>query len=41
MIKIAMIRLMTLRLAGQTTTWSNTTQRQAAHRLTIETKLAA
>jgi transposase len=41
MIKIAMIRLMTLRLAGQTTRWSNATERQAARRLTIETQLAA
>jgi len=41
MIKVAMIRLMTLRLAGQTTTWSNATERQATRRLTIETQLAA
>jgi transposase len=41
MIKIAMIRLMTLRLAGQTTTWSNATELLATRRLTIETQLAA
>src|SRR5213076_1052497 len=41
MIKLAMIRLMTLRLAGQTTRWSNTTEREASRRLTIETQLAA
>ena len=41
MIKLAMIRLMTLRLAGQTTRWSNTTEREAARRLTIEAQLAA
>jgi transposase len=41
MAKIAMIRLMTLRLAGQTTRWSNATEREAARRLTVETQLAA
>jgi transposase len=41
MIKIAMIRLMATRLAGQSATWSNATERQAARRLTIETHLAA
>ncbi len=41
MIKIAMIRLMTLRLAGQTTRWSNATEREATRRLTIEAQLAA
>lgn len=41
MIKIAMIRLMALRLAGQSIRWSNATQRQAARRVTIETHLAA
>ena len=41
MIKIAMIRLMALRLAGQSIRWSNATQRVAARRVTIETHLAA
>jgi transposase len=41
MTKIAMVRLMTIRLAGQTTRWSNATDREAARRLTIETHLAA
>jgi hypothetical protein len=41
MIKVAMIRLMTLRLAGQTTCWTNATEREAARRLTIEGQLAA
>jgi len=41
MIKIAMIRLMTLRLAGQTTRWSNATEREATRRLTVEAQLAA
>lgn len=41
MIKIAMIRLMATRLAGQAVRWSNTTEREAARRLTVETYLAA
>ena len=41
MIKLAVIRLMTLRLAGQTTRWSDATEREAARRLTIEGQLAA
>jgi len=41
MIKIAMIRLMATRLAGQTVRWSNATEREAARRLVAETKLAA
>jgi transposase len=41
MIKLAMIRLMAIRLAGQTIQWSNATEREAARRLTIETQLAA
>jgi transposase len=36
MIKIAMIRLMTRRLAGHTTRWNNATEREAARRLTTE-----
>lgn len=41
MIKVAMIRLMTLRLAGQSITWSNAVEREAARRMKIETELAA
>lgn len=41
MIKIAMIRLMATRLAGQRVTWSNVTDREALRRMTIETRLAA
>jgi hypothetical protein len=41
MIKVAMIRLMTARLAGETICWSNATERNAARRLTIEGILAA
>ena len=41
MIKIAMIRLMATRLAGQNVTWANATEREAHRRLTIETQLAA
>jgi hypothetical protein len=41
MIKLAMIRLMPTRLAGQTVQWSNATEREAARRLTIETHIAA
>ncbi|WP_093267576.1 IS5 family transposase [Saccharopolyspora shandongensis] len=41
MIKLAMIRLMATRLAGQAVRWSNATEREAARRLTVETHLAA
>lgn len=41
MIKIAMIRLMATRLAGQAVRWSNATEREAARRLTVESHLAA
>jgi transposase len=41
MVKIAMIRLMATRLAGQNPTWSNATEREAQRRLTIEDQLAA
>jgi transposase len=41
MIKLAMIRLMATRLAGQTVRWSNAIEREAAHRLTVKTHLAA
>lgn len=41
MIKIAMIRLMARRLAGQSVTWSNATEREALRRGTIESQLAA
>jgi transposase len=41
MIKVAMIRLMVARLAGNTTRWSNATERAAARRLTVEGLLAA
>jgi transposase len=41
MIKIAMIRLMALRLAGQNTTWSNAVEREALRRMTIEDQFAA
>jgi transposase len=41
MIKVAMIRLMAARLAGQATRWTNATERQAARRLTVEGILAA
>jgi len=41
MIKLAMIRLMAIRLAGQSVTWATATERQAHRRLTIETQLAA
>lgn len=40
MIKIAMIRLMSTRLAGQAVRWSNATEREAARRLNQETQLA-
>lgn len=36
MIKIAMIRLMTIRLAGQQVCWSNATAREAARRIDAE-----
>jgi transposase len=41
MIKVAMIRLMALRLAGQNATWSNAVEREALRRITIEDRLAA
>jgi transposase len=41
MIKIAMIRLMAHRLAGQQIRWSNHNQRQTVRRLTAETLIAA
>lgn len=41
MIKVAMIRLMAARLAGETACWSNALERQAARRLTVEGILAA
>jgi transposase len=41
MIKVAMIRLMATRLAGQSVTWSNATEREAVRRMKIETQLAA
>jgi transposase len=41
MIKIAMIRLMATRLAGQAIRWSNATEREAARRLNIEAHLTA
>jgi hypothetical protein len=41
MIKIAMIRLMAIRLAGQRVTWSNAIEREALRRMKIETQLAA
>ncbi|MPZ83073.1 MAG: IS5 family transposase [Actinophytocola sp.] len=40
MIKIAMIRLMATRLAGQAVRWSNATEREAARRLSPETQFA-
>ena len=41
MVKIAMIRLMATRLAGQSVRWSNATEREALRRMKIETQLAA
>jgi hypothetical protein len=41
MIKIAMIRLMTIRLAGQAVRWSNATEREAARRINAEQLIAA
>lgn len=40
MIKVAMIRLMATRLAGQNTTWTNAVERQAQRRMTIEARPA-
>ena len=40
-IKVAMIRFMATRLAGQSVTWANATEREAARRIKIETQLAA
>ncbi|MBM0238725.1 IS5 family transposase, partial [Micromonospora sp. ATA32] len=41
MIKVAMIRLMTIRLAGQTIRWSNATEREAARRIDAERLITA
>ncbi len=41
MIKVAMIRMMATRLAGQSPTWSNAVEREAHRRLTIEDRLVA
>ena len=41
MIKVAMIRLMAARLAGQNARWSTAAEREAARRLTIERLIAA
>ena len=41
MVKVAMIRLMATRLAGQSVRWANATEREAARRMKIETQLAA
>jgi transposase len=41
MIKVAMIRLMATRLAGQSVRWSNATEREALRRMQIETRIAA
>lgn len=40
MIKVAMIRLMTIRLAGQAIRWANATEREAAQRINVERLLA-
>jgi DDE family transposase len=40
MIKIAMIRLMTARLAGHTITWASTAERQALRQMAIEDQIA-
>jgi transposase len=40
MIKIAMIRLMTIRLAGQNIRWSNATEREAVRRINVEQLIA-
>jgi transposase len=39
MIKIAMIRLMAARLAGQSCTWASATEREALRRITVEDQL--
>ena len=41
MIKIAMIRLMTIRLAGQTIRWNNAIEREAARRINAEQLITA
>jgi hypothetical protein len=41
MITIVMIRLMTTSLAGQSTAWANTIEREALRRMKIETRPAA
>ena len=41
MVKVAMIRLMATRLAGQSVTWANATEREALRRMKIEIQLAA
>ena len=41
MVKIAMIRMMATRLAGQSPTWSNAVEREALRRITIEDRLTA
>lgn len=41
MIKVAMIRLMTIRLACQAARWNNATEREAARRMNAERLLAA
>ena len=41
MIKVAMIRLMTIRMAGQAVRWNNATEREAARRINAERLLAA
>jgi transposase len=41
MIKIAMIRLMAVRLAGESARWANVTERQATRHRHLETQLAA
>jgi transposase len=40
MIKVAMIRLMTIRLAGQAVRWTNATEREATRRINAERLLA-
>jgi hypothetical protein len=41
MIKVAMIRLMTIRMAGQAVRWNNATEREAARRINVERLLGA
>jgi transposase len=41
MIKVAMIRLMTIRLAGQTVRWTNATEREAVRRINAEQLITA